>query len=41
MEVMKYLQFESLPTFIVYKKGVEVWRKQGIVSMQDLEKALQ
>jgi rhodanese-related sulfurtransferase len=41
MEVMKHLQFESLPTFIVYKKGVEVWRQQGIVSMQDLEKALQ
>lgn len=41
MEVMKYLRFESLPTFIVYKKGVEVWRKQGIVASQDLEKALQ
>ena len=41
MEVMKYLRFESLPTFIVYKKGVEVWRKQGIVASQDIEKALQ
>ncbi len=41
MEVMKYLQFESMPTYIIYKKGVEVWRKQGIVASQDLEKALQ
>ncbi len=41
IEVMKHVQFESLPTFIIYKKGVEVWRKQGIVASQDLEKALQ
>jgi rhodanese-related sulfurtransferase len=25
MDVMKHLQFESLPTFIIYKNGKEVW----------------
>lgn len=41
MEVMKHLQFESLPTFIVYKNGKEVWRQVGIVEKAVLEKQLQ
>jgi len=32
----KELKVESFPTFIVYKNGKEVWRKQGIVSKDEL-----
>jgi rhodanese-related sulfurtransferase len=38
MDVMKHLQFESLPTFIIYKNGKEVWRKQGIVAAEEFKK---
>lgn len=41
LDVMKYLQFESLPTFIIYKNGKEVWRKTGIVEEAELVKILQ
>jgi thioredoxin-like negative regulator of GroEL len=40
MDVMKKLNFESLPTFIVFKNGKEVWRKQGIVEEKELVKNL-
>jgi hypothetical protein len=30
-----------LPTFIVFKNGKETWRKQGIVGLEELEKAIQ
>lgn len=40
MDVMKHVQFESLPTFIVYKNGKEVWRKQGIVEAAEFNKVL-
>lgn len=35
--VMKALQFVALPTFIVFKDGKETWRKQGIVSLEELK----
>jgi rhodanese-related sulfurtransferase len=38
MDVMKHLQFEALPTFIIYKNGKEVWRKQGIVAAEEFQK---
>ncbi|MEI6264438.1 MAG: rhodanese-like domain-containing protein [Sphingobacteriia bacterium] len=38
--VMKYLQFQALPTFIVFKNGKETWRKQGLVSLDELKKAI-
>lgn len=38
--VMKALKFESLPTFIVFKDGKETWRKQGIVSLEELKAAI-
>jgi len=38
MDVMKHVQFESLPTFIIYKNGKEVWRKQGIVAAEEFQK---
>lgn len=35
LDVMKHLQFEALPTFIIYKNGKEVWRKTGIVTKDE------
>ena len=40
MDVMKQLQFEVLPTFIIYKKGKEVWRKTGIVEEAEFNKII-
>ena len=34
--VMKSLNVEPIPLFIIYKEGKEVWRKQGIVSKEEL-----
>jgi rhodanese-related sulfurtransferase len=31
LDIMKHVHFETLPTFIIYKNGKEVWRKAGIV----------
>lgn len=41
LEVMKQLQFEVLPTFIIFKNGKEVWRKTGIVEESAFISALQ
>lgn len=38
--VMKALNIEPIPQFIIYKAGKEVWRKQGIVSKEELLKEL-
>jgi len=35
-ELMKTLKVDALPTFILYKNGKEVKRKQGIVSKEEL-----
>jgi len=34
-DVMKALNIEPIPVFIIYKNGKEVWRKQGIVSKEE------
>lgn len=39
--LMQQLNVSALPTFIVYKNQKEVWRKQGIVSKEELKKALE
>lgn len=36
-DVMKANNVEGIPVFIVYKNGAEVWRKQGMVSKEELE----
>jgi len=41
MDVMKHVNFETLPTFIIYKNGKEVWRKSGIVEESEFAKILQ
>lgn len=39
-DIMKANNVEALPVFIIYKNGKEVWRKQGIVSKEELKKNL-
>ncbi len=34
LNVMKQLKVEALPVFIIYKNGKEVWRKQGITTIE-------
>lgn len=34
--LMKEMNIETIPEFIVYKQGKETWRKQGIVSKEEL-----
>jgi rhodanese-related sulfurtransferase len=36
-DVMKELHVEALPVFIIYKKGKEVWRKQGITAIEEFK----
>lgn len=36
LDVMKAMDIEPIPVFIIYKNGIEVWRKQGIVSKEEL-----
>jgi rhodanese-related sulfurtransferase len=39
MDVMKSVKADDLPTFILYKNGVEVWRKVGVMPKEDFIKA--
>lgn len=39
-DVMKALNIEPIPVFIIYKNGKEVWRKQGVVDKEELIKQL-
>ncbi|MFY7899726.1 MAG: thioredoxin domain-containing protein, partial [Chitinophagaceae bacterium] len=39
-DLCKRMNVEAFPTFIVYKNGHEVWRKQGIVSVEEFLKVL-
>ena len=34
-EICKELKVEGFPTFIIYKQGKEVWRKEGIVEAKE------
>jgi len=36
-DLMKALNIEPIPAFIVYKKGKETWRKDGMVSKEELQ----
>ncbi|MEO6611462.1 MAG: thioredoxin domain-containing protein [Chitinophagaceae bacterium] len=35
-ELMKKMDIEPIPVFIIYKKGKEVWRKVGIATKEEL-----
>ena len=40
IDVMKSIKSESLPTFILYKHGKEIWRNQGITTLTAFNSAL-
>ena len=35
-DLMRSMQIESIPVFIVYKDGKEIWRKQGVITREEL-----
>ncbi len=37
IDVMKSQKVDALPVFIIYKRGKEIWRKQGIVELAELK----
>lgn len=39
-EVMQHYQVTSLPVFIIFRDGKEVWRKDGVASREELESHL-
>lgn len=41
IEVMKTIKASVLPTFIIFKDGKEIWRKEGIVDMETLKSKMQ
>ncbi len=40
IDVMKAQNVSAIPVFIIYKKGIEIWRKQGIVELEVLKAKL-
>ena len=40
IDVMKLIQSEGLPTFILYKQGKEIWRHQGVTYLVAFNAAL-
>jgi len=40
IDVMKAQKVDALPVFIIYKKGKETWRKQGVVALAELKAKL-
>lgn len=36
-DVMQQLRVENLPTFIIYNKGKESWRKEGLVDLHEFK----
>jgi rhodanese-related sulfurtransferase len=40
IDIQKQLKIEAFPVFIVYKNGKEVWRKQGIATLDELKAKL-
>lgn len=40
INVMKAMQVDALPTFIIYKNGKETWRKKGVTQLSELKEKL-
>jgi rhodanese-related sulfurtransferase len=36
-DIMRALNIESIPVFIIYKNGKEIWRKQGITELAEFK----
>jgi len=39
-DILIQMNIEALPVFIVYKNGKEVWRKQGVATLEELKSKL-
>ncbi len=39
--LIKELKIETLPTLLIYKKGISIWKHEGYISESDLNKQLQ
>jgi thioredoxin 1 len=39
-QVAEFYQIRGVPTFIIFKNGVPIWRKSGIVSTDELERVI-
>lgn len=39
-ELMKALNIGPIPVFIIFKNGKEIWRKEGLVSLEEFKKQL-
>lgn len=39
-DVMKSIQATTLPTFVLYKDGKEVWRKEGVATLEEMKAAV-
>ena len=39
-QLVKQLNIDAFPTFIIYKQGKEVWRKQGVIDSKGLAEQL-
>ncbi len=39
-DIMKQLDIESIPVFIIYKSGKEIWRKEGITELSELKQQI-
>jgi len=40
VDVMKKLDIEGIPMFIIYKNGMEVWRKEGVTELAEFKKEI-
>jgi rhodanese-related sulfurtransferase/glutaredoxin len=40
LNVMQQLKVEALPVFIIYKNGKQVWRRDGIATLAELQKQI-
>ncbi len=40
IEVMKAQKVSALPVFIIYKNGKEVWRKEGVATLEELKSGI-
>ena len=40
IDVMKAMKVDALPTFIIYRNGKELWRKQGVVELTELKQKI-
>ena len=41
IEIMKANKIAGIPTFIIYKQGKEIFRKQGLVTLAEFKQQLQ